>query len=399
MIPNFERNRSSWNIRVAIHEVIRVNMMLDAIARETTTDAVVWLVKLSPMRRSWIVRDRSVTAWITADANYDEPHFALPIPDSFFRHVLDIARDENGLDLYCNEVDGTIVARCGERFIAVDEPVGPTFEVRDLPYREDESRHHTSPAVAKVSVSDLQTFSSLVHSIPRGVDVDEVAPPFVSIAIGDGKFAFTADWRRHGLGRITGAVPADTTGAITTQFYPYTVARLLRCQDPSDEATLYVDGVDAEHLYFVGEGWGIRVLQDDEVTGHWYVTVAQHLSSHGCTVQSHSTESLPRVMKFSYQGIDCVGRFFVREGRIDFFQVTAALQSRVETSLETFTRINAINEELVGAQVVLREGMLVVVAECPLESNRLPVQCVWAVTQGVEKCASLDEMLPLFSVS
>lgn len=397
MIPQFDRNRSPWNIRVAIHEIMRINMMLDAIARDAALDAVVWLVKLSPMRRSWIVRNRSVTAWITADANYDEPHFALPIPDSFFRHLFDIAHENDAVDLYCNEVDGTIVASSGGRYIAVDEPVGLAFSARDLPYRDDDLRLHTRPAIAKVQVSDLHTFSNLVHNVPRGAQVEDVVPPFVSIAIGDGLFAFTSDWRRHGLGRITGAVPAETTGSITTQFYPYAVARLLRSQDPCEEATLYIDGVDAEHLYFVGDDWGIRVLQDDEVTGRWYLKTAQTLSSHGCKVVQHSTESLPRIMRFSMRGVECVGRFVVRDGQHDFFHVSAALQSRVETTLETFDRINLINDELVGARVVLDEGKLLVIAESQLDESSSPYQSVSAVVAGVEKCAAIDELLPLFS--
>ncbi len=399
MIPNFDHNRSTWNIRVAIHEIMRVNMMIDALARDSSSDAVVWLVKLSPMRRSWIVRHRSVTAWITADANYDEPHFALPIPDSFFRHLFDIAQEDDAVDLYCNEADGTIVASSGGRFLAVDEPVGLTFGVRDIPYRDDEPRLHTQPAVAKVHVSDLHTFSNLVHNVPRGAQAEDVVPPFVSIAIGEGMFAFTSDWRRHGLGRITGAVPATTTGSITTQFYPYAVARLLRSQDPSEEATLFVDGDDAEHLYFVGDDWGIRVLQDDEVTGRWYLKVAQNLTSNGCKVVSHSTESLPRAMKFSLRGVECIGRFFVRDGQHDFFHVTSTLQSRVETCLDTFDKVNTINQELVGAQVVLLNGALTVVSEFQLDGMSSPFQCVSAVVSGVEQCAAIDELLPLFSAN
>lgn len=397
MIPDFNHNRSTWNIRVAIHEILRINVMLDALARDSSSDAVVWLVKLSPMRRSWIIRNRSVTAWITADANYDEPHFALPIPDSFFRHLFDIAQEDDAVDLYCNEVDGTIVATSGGRFLAVDEPKGLTFSVRDLPYRDGEPRLHTRPAVAKVQVSDLHTFSNLVHNVPRGATAEDVVPPFVSIAIGDGMFAFTSDWRRHGLGRITGAVPAETSGSITTQFYPYAVARLLRAQDPVEEATLFIDGVDAEHLYFVGDDWGIRVLQDDEVTGRWYLKVAQNLSSYGCTIDPHSTETLPRIMKFSLNGVECIGRFSVRDGQHDFFHVTSTLHSRVETTLETFDRVNAINQDLVGAQVVLRNDKLMVMAELPLDGKTSPFQCVLSVVNGVEKCAAIDELLPLFS--
>lgn len=397
MIPNFERNKSGWQIRIAIHEIIRINILLDAFARDTTSQAVVWLVKVSPSRRAWIVRDRAVTSWITADADYEDPQFALPIPEYFFRHLFDIARDDDGIDLYCNEADGTIVASSGDRYMAVDEPVGLTFGIRDLPYRGDAPRHGTRPAVATVQVSDLHTFSNVAHNFPRGSVNEEVRAPFISIAIGDGMFAFTADWRRHGLGRVTGAVPARTTGSITTQFYPYTVARVLRAQDASEEATIFVDGDDAEHLYFAGDDWGIRVLQDDEITGRWYKRVALELSQNEYDVVPHSTDSYPRVMKFSSRSVNCVGRFIIRDGIHDIFQVSSALQSRVEETIEIFDMVNSINAELVGAQVVLRDGTLTVVAECRLEDEGSPVICANAVLKGIEKCASNDALLPLFA--
>lgn len=397
MIPNFERNKSGWQIRVAIHEIIRINILLDAFGRDTTPHAVVWLVKVSPNRRSWIVRDRAVTSWITADAGWDDPHFALPIPEYFFRHLFDIAQDDDGIDLYCNEADGTIVASSGERYMAVDEPVGLTFGIRDLPYRGEAPRHGTRPAVATVQVSDLHTFSNVAHNLPRGSANEEVRPPFISIAIGDGMFAFTADWRRHGLGRMTAAVPARTTGSITTQFYPYTVARILRAQDASDEATIFVDGDDAEHLYFSGDDWGIRVLQDDEITGRWYKQVALELSQNECDVVPHSTDSYPRVMKFSSRNVNCTGRFIIRDGIHDIFQISSTLQSRVEETIDIFDMVNTINAELVGAQVVLQNGMLTVKAECLIEDDGAPAKCMKAVLDGVEKCARNDTLLPLFA--
>lgn len=397
MIPNFELNKSRWQVRVAIHEIIRVNIMLDALARDTTRQAVVWLVKVSPSRRSWIVRDGSVTSWITADADYDDPMFALPVPEYFFRNIFDIAQEEDGIDLYCNEADGTIVGASGGRYIAVDEPKGMTFSVRDLPYRGDAPNHGTRPAVATVQVSDLHTFANLSHNLPRGSSNDDVVPPFISIAIGDGTFAFTADWRRHGLGRITGSVPARTTGSITTQFFPYAVARLLRTQDGSEEATIFVEGVDAEHLYFAGDDWGIRVLQDDEITGRWYKPVAQHLLRNDCDVVPHTTESRPRVMKFSLRGVNCVGRFVVRNGVHEFFHVSSSLQSRVEETIEIFDIVNSINQELVGAHVVLQNGILTVVSECRLEDDGEPSQSARAVVAGVEMCANNDALLPLFT--
>jgi hypothetical protein len=407
MIPRFDTHKSSWQIRVATHEIMRVNMMLDAISRDASPQAVVWLVKLSPKRRSWIIRDHSVMSWITADADYGDPVFALPIPDTFFRQLFDIAQDNDfdlaqlndGVDLYCNEVDGTIVATNGGRYIAIDEPTGVTFGPRDVPYHDGTHSHATRPTVATVQVSDLHIFANLAHNIPRGVTNDDEVAPFISIAVGDGTFAFTADWRRYGLGRVTGAVPARTTGSITTQFYPYAVSRLLRLQDPKEKASLFVDGVDAEYLYFAGDDWGIRILQDDEITGRWYRRVVLHLSQNECNVVPHSTESLPRVMKFSSRGIQCVGQFFVRDGVHDIFQVSSSQESRVEPTLEVYEMLNSINEELIGSQVIIQDGRLTVVAQCCLNQDGSPSGCVQAVIRGIEKCASIDSFLPLFSPS
>lgn len=396
MILDFETNKSNWQVRVALHELYRVSCVLDAIGRNVTGQSVVWLVKISPTRRAWIIRERMVTTWITADADSTDPLFALPIPDPFFTHVLEMAAGEHGVDIFCNEADGTIVGRCGDRYISVDEPTGVTFSAKDLPYRDNARRPDGATAIATVSVADLHTFANITHHMPKGIVNEVDVLPFVTMAIGNDSVAYTSDWRRQGLGRVTGAIPANTTGSITTQFYPYIVGRILKCHDPHEDAHIYVDGENADYVYFAGEEWGIRVLQDDEIIGRWHHRVVRELLNADCHVDSTSSDSLPRRIPFTLGRAQCTASFRITNDA-EYVRLKYISPTRVQASLSTFDTINSLNQSMVGTRVALEGDTLVVTSDCVLNDSDHFAHHVNAFRTAIQASSSLDELLPIFS--
>ncbi|MFN5600960.1 MAG: hypothetical protein ACK48T_02420, partial [Acidimicrobiaceae bacterium] len=168
MIPNFETNKSDWTIRVTIGELIDVMSALSMIGRSGGNgEAHVWLTKVPKGPRLWIIRERIITTWITADAESTDPTFALPIPDRFIPHLIEVASGSGGADLFYNETEGTIIGRGTDRYISTDHPDNVEFTEKDMPYLGRIHGHHESPAVAEVSVKDLTLFTDTVQDFPR----------------------------------------------------------------------------------------------------------------------------------------------------------------------------------------------------------------------------------------
>ena len=111
MTPDFESHRSDWCVRVTVRELLEVHLTVNAINQKTNPGHIVWLTKGENGKRLWIYRDRTILAWVTADGEATDPSFALPIPELFVEELIDFVDAGNGVDIFYNEVDDTIVAR------------------------------------------------------------------------------------------------------------------------------------------------------------------------------------------------------------------------------------------------------------------------------------------------
>ena len=398
MIPAFENNLADWKVHVTFNELLDVKFAAMSLNRRSPDPLIIWLTKSSNNTRLWVVRHRMVLTWVTSDAETSDPDFALPIPESFVNQLVDLSSG-TGADLTYNEAEGVIIARSGDQYLAVDHPVGVKFETLDLPYLDDPFGTHQSPVVATVQMDELGAFADAVQTYPRSVEHPDLRVwPFASIAIGNGSFAWTSDWRRFGYQRTTGSVPAVTNGEISTSFYPYLVATVLKSYSGEGEARIFIDGPDAQYIYFVGEKWGVRVVNDAEHLARWSGALESKLESVGCAVRKKNGERIPDFLQFTVDGADCFASVHAGDdGTSELICLTYIASSNTPETLLVLTEINRLNDELIGARVSLRGEEVRVVTDFPASAFDGFEAYFSSFRAGVAASKSLQVFLPLFA--
>ncbi len=401
MNPDFESHKSPWVIHISSNELIEVNSAVGLLGRRESDSSVVWLTKVENGPRLWIIRDGVVCTWFSMEGAKSDPLFALPIPDRFVSLMCDLARGELGLDLYCNEVEGTIIARAGDRYIAIDHPKDVEFTELDLPYISHPYGHHSQHAVAELSFMDLHMFSDITHDIPRHAfnDMNRVLP-FVKVAIGDGMFSWTIDWRPFGLGRTTGAVKAITTGNTSFTFYPYPLARLLRVHDAIQTSRVFIEGDDSEYVYFVGPDWGIRVVCDREELARWHSSLHEQLDCMEIEYEHWDGERLPQSIAITVDNKPCFVSIHVSEdNNTEFVRLTHIASRNVAETGQLLQQLNSLNHTLTGVRVVLRNGDVRIITEFPASAMSEFPSHMAVFRHALTQCSGLDAFLPLFSQS
>ena len=400
MIPNFEAHLSDWSIRVSLREIVEINFTLNATNQKSNPGHVVWLTRGDNGKRLWIHRDRTILTWITADGEATDPNFALPIPELFFDSLIELVGSDNGVDLFCDDVEGTIVARSDSGcYVSIDQPENVQFKTLDLPYLGNSHGDHSSPAVATVPMMNLVQFAKFVLKYPSGVNWNEHRlMPFVALAIENDMLAWTMDWRRQKSARMTGGVPAETEGSITATFYPYQVAQAILTKDRDGDAKIFIDGENAEYAYFVGNDWGIRILLDAEHLARWNHLVVAELKKTGIEVNNWKSPQIPHYMTFTLNDSDTC---YVSLHELDDLSVTVRLtyvvSEDVPETLAVHSELNKMNDALVGARLSLRDDEVRLVVEFPVEGiSEMPVH-VGTFTKALNKCKDIHTFLPLFA--
>ncbi len=397
---SFEHNRSSWEIRVQTYELLHIYMLMKATSRKPKHTNVVWLTRVSPTKRAWIVSESNTTAWITADASPSDPDFALPIPDDFIGYLADLGSEEEAVDIFYNEKDDTIVGRAGDRYCAIDHPEDVVFTEDDLPYRALPHGTNNSSATATVQMEDLMLFADQVMTWYPELPATNEIHPFVSLQIGDGQFAWTMDRRRMNMYRTTGAIPAVTTGNIVTEFFPYRLARLLRTNVLLTEASIFIGSEDADDIYFCGDDWGIRTINTPEVAARWYTPFVYEVKKCGGEVALRSSKRTPTHFQFEINNYSCYASLHETEdGSDDYGRLTYVVAHEVEPTLSMYEKLNSLNATLVGASVVLRNNEIRVVADVPLTSLRNLSRIMTPFVAAIERIGLAYEILPLFATS
>jgi hypothetical protein len=399
--PDFDTNKSTWLIRATLGELVEVASSLMMVRRSGVSESNVWLTKVPNGPRLWIIRERMITAWLVADSEANDPEFALPIPDNFIDHLIEVASGGGGVDIYCNEVEGTIIGRNGDRVVSTDHPTDSKFTERDLPYRGLAHGVHSQPATAEVSVGELSLFSDIVLDFPRLSEADQSRLfPFINMTIGNDQLAWTMDWRRFGGVRTTGSIRATTHGTSHVTFYPYVVARFLKSRDDSDTARIFVDVENSEYVYVTGDKWGIRVVGDREELARWGATLRVQLEESGAEVEPTKSERIPDFVDFKIDDHGCYGSIHVHEDGIsEFVRLTHIVVDNVPDTPEVMQEINALNAALVGARVLWRDGEIRVIVEFPAKSINDFESHMFVFTEALRRCRTITVFLPLFSDS
>lgn len=391
----FERNRTEWEIRITRGEVLRVFSLIINMGRRAEESPVVWLTKVSPTRRVWIIRDRATLAWISADASPKEPDFALPIPDHFLEEMMDLARTVDGVDVYCNEAENIIVCRGDGRYAAIDHPRDARFSEMDLPYITSslgEPGHH---AVATVAGEDISSFATSTANIPTRIEIDFY--PFVQVAIGDNSLRWTMDWRRYGLWQFSRSVPATTAGEATFTFFPWVASKALMAQDLGGDVRVFVDGPEADFVYFVGDDWGVRILNDAEHLGRWSSRLQAALEALGCVVDPHETERIPDVLRFStVDGRYCSASIHaINDGMHEVIRLMYVVAENVDERTAVLERVNDLNLELIGARLVVRDGQVRVTTDFPTTSFENIAVHLADLSRAIGVCEVVPEFVAL----
>lgn len=398
--PDFESNKSTWSIRATLGELVEVASALMMVSRSGISESNVWLTKVPNGPRLWIIRERMITAWLVADAEANDPEFALPIPDNFIDHLIEVASG-GGVDIYYNEVEDTIIGRNGDRYVSIDHPRDVQFTERDLPYRGLLHGFHSQPAMAEVAVGELSLFSDIVLDFPRLSEADQSRLyPFVNMTIGHDQLAWTMDWRRFNGVRTTGSIRATTRGTSHVTFYPYVVARFLKSRDDHDTARIFVDVENSEYVYITGEKWGIRVVGDREELARWGGMLRSQLEESGADVEPTKSERIPDYVDFKVDGHSCYGSIHVHENGVsEFVRLTHIVVDNLADTPEVLQEINALNATLVGARVLWRDGEIRVIVEFPAKAMSDFASHMLVFTEALRRCRTIAVFLPLFSDS
>lgn len=400
MMPDFESHKSAWVIRATLSELIEVGHIVGMVGRRHgNSESNVWLTRIPNGRRLWIIRERVLTAWVTADAESSDPTFAFPIPDRLLPHLVELATGSGGVDIYYNEMDGSIVGRGADRYVSMDHPTDVEFTAKDMPYLGSVHGVHSQPAVAEVSLKDLQYFADIAHDIPNGIPWGEnVVYAFAEMFIGDNRITWTMDWRQRGAGRMSGSIPASTTGSSQVCFYPYPLARFLRTREEEEQAKIFLDSEHPEYFFLVGDSWGARVVCDRYENARWSNELQMHLKASGVVVEDTTSEVLPDFIRFVVEEHECFASIHPTEDQLsEFIRLTHIAGNNVPTTREVLEEINALNESLYGSRVVLREGELRIITEIPAIAMNDFRSHMASFRNVLKRCAGITAFLPLFS--
>ena len=398
MIPTFENNLANWKVHVTHRELLDIQFAASALLRKNSDTPIVWLTKANALTRLWVVRHYSTLTWVTADADPHDPHFALPIPEAFLADLVEISIG-TGVDLMYNEKEGVIIGRSGDHVVAVDHPIDVEFDTLDLPYLKNNFGAHDSPVVATVQMTDVIAFAKSIHNHPK---VDDYAAlrvwPFVSVAIGDGTFSWTNDWRRMGHQRTTGSIPAHTQGKLATSFYPYMVANVIRTYSGEDEVRIFIDGPEADYVYFVGDTWGVRVVNDAEHLARWNSSIRFTLAEAGCKVKKQKGERIPAYIPFIIDGVDCFASIHqVNDGCDEIIRYTYIAATGTPHTIAVLSEINELNNVLHGVRISLRDEEVHVTVDFPADQIDAVDSHLASLRAGINATKTAQVFLALFA--
>lgn len=397
---DFEFNRSSWSIRVTLRELVHVSLMHAAFHRTTSDSSVTWVTRGTSGKRLWICSDGIQLGWCSALAEESDPYFALPLPDMFVEQLFELSQVSGDVEIYCNEEEGTIIGRTSDgRYAAVDHPQRVVFTERELPYLEDSDRPHAAPVVAEVSTGDLCLFAEAMLNTPiHKAPGEHRLPPFVTISLGDGMFSWTLDWREMDGPRLSGAVPASVKGSVTTTLFPYQLAKFLKSFDQPGMARIVVDGPNPQFAYFVGEDWGTRITLDRRHLATWMSDLAAALLGNDVEFDDSPHTRIPDKVVFHVDGTRCFASVHQSQ---DFDRETVRLTHiaarGVQATSELLAVVNALNIELVGATVEVRDGEVRMVVETDAKNLGCFAPYVAAFRVALRKVSGATGLLPLFA--
>jgi hypothetical protein len=315
------------------------------------------------------------------------------------RKLVDEAVNSDEIEIYCNGQEDVIVARTADgRYLAVDHPISPRFTERELPYIETPDYLHDAPVVADISCKDLSFFAEAVSTVPHHVSIREHRlPPFVTISLEDNQFSWTIDWRRQGCGRYSGAAPAVVNGSVTATFYPYNAVQILKYFEDGGDAKIFIDGPQAEFAYFVGSDWGFRIRLDREHLAKWMSDLAGALRSAGYSYAESDEGQIPDRLHFTVDGLTCIASIHPSiDADNDNVRLTYIAAHGIAHGTHVYDAINALNDELAGITVELRDGEVRVVLETPAARISDLERYLTTFAQAVRKVSAKTDFFPLF---
>lgn len=398
MTALFEHNRTEWSLSLSEDEIMRVCRVIHGVSRRATDASVVWLTKVSPSRRLWIVRDGGTLVWVSSEAAHSDPEFALPLPEHFVEEMVSLAQTGDEVTLFCDESQDVIVCKAGERYLAVDHPREVEFVSLDRPYVDEPDRAGMH-ALAILEEDDVEAFARGCTNVPPRIDIDLY--PSVQVGIGGGQLRWTMDWRRFGLWRVTKSVPARTEGEATVSFFPWLVGRVLSMMDTSAPTRMFVSGPDADFVHIVGEDWGVRVDNYPEQMIRWHKPLLNALETAGCQVIPHRGDRFPRHATFMLPGVHhgCGASVGARDdGTGETIVLWYVVASGVYETEGLVERVNMLNAETTGARVVLRDGNVMVLLEFPADDLGNLEAYLDCFAAAIRASGTEASFLPLFSV-
>lgn len=401
MNPLFEEGRSHWSLRIGPHEIDRVRQLMVGNVVESPINYT-WVVSTDdPATRRWVRTTATDFAWVHTEGNLNDPDEPVAIPDGFLMDTGFMADAMGGAEIFFNEESAMFVATSGGEYMSIDD-ITP-----DIPREwaasdvfEELAEGNEGRAIAELSGMSLLRIASQygTERWMRGEPGPNETDVFTTLLLEDSSLRWTHhSATRSNVPMVSGSVPADITGRAKVSFNPTRLWNMVRNCPVAETVRIVVDGKNPEYVYLVAEDWGIRVTVVPEVTLRWAETivgVAQRADFAVLSVPDHQQNHFEienekrkvTVQVFEgFSGLDCV-RF------------STVVATDVAPSLKLYEEINAMNETLREARLILQDNTILLVndVDAPMQGDELP-KALATFQWCADRCAGFGEILPLFA--
>lgn len=367
-----ETTTEAFALRIDVAELMRVRDTLGPLMRPTEGRTVIWLVDRGDGSRLWLHHDGATVAWLRNECD-GGPEVVVPLESMFVAEMATLAVQHESVTMRLVPEDATLVASAGSIHVCVDHLVDLDLDEDVLAAVNDTDN---ARAVARLPLEQLASATSIlrIHAVP----VQGGPPPFVAMKVADGEIRFTADWRRMGGGRYTGAVVAEHEGEASASFFGHQVVRFLqgRNWDPEQseaEVTVSVvrhGSVATDVVHFSGESseasWGVAAWADRESAVRWCHAVTEALVGAGCEVDGHPR--FTNTLVFQRHGIEMLAR--IEPGDTadeDRVRLVVQMGAGIADNLEVHREINAFNGQWADVKLVLVAPNLVGCIDVPCD--------------------------------
>jgi hypothetical protein len=350
----FDIGRSDWEIVLAEDEIHEVWPLISRCLAERSEE-VVWFIARPDGTRTWLFELETIWGWRDTYGEPTSTEIAIPLPLTVVFNILQTFDDIVEATLYYNSNDDAYVVRVGDVTQFVDYPRHITRSniVELYEYFNDTSQQEL---IAQVTQEHFQKFAHVHVAKPPHVDPDSaVIAPYLTVEFANNTFRATTDWRRAGGPRITTAYPAATLRDFTFSCVGALLGRFFGGEVEEGSLTFSVSE-DWDQVFVTYGNSGCCIDIQYEYIMRWVFHIYRALEAlDDVEVLSNPGPCMSPTIPFALHDTAMYATIIAgntdAEDRVRF---SALLADTAGDNEPTFREINALNESLVDAKIILQ---------------------------------------------